>query len=187
MSKRNSIVMTVLVTAFSACLMSPEAQARNPSFRKPVAAQSYFEQAFGVECPAHSVCHLPASPGGIIDTFEKAAAEVVRDGDTIVIERACNSSCERFADLARKNVCITADVEMGVHMATSYYVNEGDAADALHNPEKWINVTRFKMPQSRDINQAILASGGYPRYGVHYLSQKLERQFWRLCPESISG
>jgi hypothetical protein len=135
---------------------------------------------------AHSVCRLPPSPGGIIDTFREAAKEVQRDGDTIVISQGCNSSCVIFADLARKNVCITQTALLGVHKATMLRF-DAQFSDDTGRWETKINILkRYDQPQSPDLDQAIRRElGGYPLNGVRLIPINVAKRFWRICPKSI--
>lgn len=146
--------------------------------------ESYFKQAFGIECPIGKRCVLPDNDGGLVDIFVKAALEIIRNKNTIAIDTDCFSACVIFADIARKHVCITPSENMAVHQST-VFVERPSLLSALGLVSDIHVIRHENQPQSPDIDRAIRKLGGYPEHGARIIPFNIAKRFWKVCPKSI--
>jgi hypothetical protein len=141
-------------------------------------------------------CVIQMNRGGFIRDFHWAARQVLLRNIKVSIDGPCQSSCTIFASLARKNVCLTQNAEMGIHMG---YINfvfdpDGKAVDLAGSHEgrlifgnlpKGYRLERLPvhLDYGKDINAWAEAHGKMASHTSMYtLTHEEALMFWVPCP-----
>lgn len=99
---------------------------------------------FGMTIPAPAALLIKDNPGGIVQEFLELRDKADKDGELVIIQGLCLSSCTVF--LSAKLYCVDRNSVLGFHAA--YYERPGDYAKettqmllSLYPPKvrDWIN------------------------------------------------
>jgi hypothetical protein len=146
----------------------------------PPALAGPLKTLFGCDESPHSNCTIWYSPGGQVKMFTDAAKEVQASDIHVTFAGSCDSACTLFADLVRKQSCITQSAEFGFHKFAHW---PGGTVAATGETTDGVEPLSYFTPVYSDALRAILAPYGDLPIGepLLYIHAEAAVGLWKLC------
>jgi hypothetical protein len=135
---------------------------------------------FGCDESPHSHCTVWYSPGGQVQIFQDAAQEVLASDIQVTFAGSCDSACTLFADLIRKQACITKSAEFGFHKFAHW---PGGTVAATGETAEGVQPLSYFTPVYSDALRELLAPHGDLPIGepLLYIHAEAAARVWKLC------
>lgn len=135
---------------------------------------------FGCDESPHGNCTIWYSPGGQVQIFEEAAEQVLASDIHVTFAGSCDSACTLFADLIRKQSCITASAEFGFHKFAHW---PGGTVAATGETTEGVQPMSYFVPvYSPGLRDLLKPYGDLPiGEPMLYLHADVASQVWQRC------